>query len=128
MGLAPGGHMKQDIRKDRFELDDWDLAQSSRCFVHIANSLMWRLITKETPPNWLPSAAEYTRFGLPWFDYYDDSLSAVADSGILGKLKSVLGIAKEKRESPLPENEACDPKQVVKLGKRVGDQVREGTF
>ena len=47
----------------------------------------------------------------------------------IGKLKSVLGIAKEKRETPLPENEACDPQKLVKLGpKRAGNQVREGTF
>ena len=77
----------------------------------------------------LPSAADYARSGLPWFDYYDDSLRAVEGGGILGKLKSVLGIAKQKRETPLPENEACDPMNVKTLKpKRVGDKVREGTF
>ena len=70
---------------------------------------------QQAPPNLPPSAADYTRYGLPWFDYYDDSLHAVEGSGILGKLKSVLGIAKQKRETPLPENEACDPQQVVKI-------------
>lgn len=129
MGLAPGGRMKQEIFQDRFDLADWDLTQSSRCFVHIANSLAWKEITKQTPPNLPPSAADYTRYGLPWFDYYDDSLRAVEGGGILGKLKSVLGIAKEKRESPLPENEACDPANVVAIkAKREGDKVREGTF
>lgn len=129
MGLAPGGRMKQDIYEDPFDFSDWDLTQPSRCFVHIANSLSWKLITKQSPPNLPPSAADYTRYGLPWFDYYDDSLKAVQGGGILGKLKSVLGLAKEKRETPLPENEGCDPSKVVKLGtKRVGDQVREGQF
>lgn len=129
MGLAPGGRMKQEIYDDPFDFADWDLAHSSRCFVHIANSLTWRLITKQAPPNLPPSAADYTRWHLPWFDYYDDSATPVEGSGILAKLKSVLGIAKEKRDTPLPENEACDPKKVVKLGpKRVGNQVREGTF
>jgi hypothetical protein len=128
MGLAPGGRMKQEIYEDPFDFADWDLTQSSRCFVHIANSLAWRLITKQTPPNLPPSAADYTRYGLPWFDYYDDSLKAVQGSGVLGKLKSVLGIAKQKRETPLPENEACDPQKVVKIVNRSGDEVREGTF
>jgi hypothetical protein len=128
MGLAPGGRMTQEIYQDPFDFADWDLTQSSRCFVHIANSLAWKLITKQAPPNCPPSAADYTRYGLPWFDYYDDSLKAVQGSGVLGKLKSVLGIAKEKRESPLPENEGCDPTKVVKIVKRAGDQVREGTF
>jgi hypothetical protein len=128
MGLAPGGRMKQEIFEDRFDLADWDLTQSSRCFVHIANSLVWQAITKQAPPHLPPSAKDYTTHGLPWYDYYDDSLTAVEGSGILGKLKSVLGIAKENRESPLPENEACDPGNVVVIKKRVGDQVREGTF
>jgi hypothetical protein len=129
MGLAPGGRMKQEIHADPFDFADWDLTQSSRCFVHIANSLAWRRITKENPPNLPPSAADYTRHGLPWFVYYDDSLKAVSGSDILGKLKSVLGIAKQKRNMPLPENEACDPGNVVKIvATRVGDQVREGSF
>ncbi|MBI2806974.1 MAG: hypothetical protein HYX68_18490 [Planctomycetes bacterium] len=129
MGLAPGGRMKQEIYDDPFDFADWDLTHSSRCFVHIANSLMWKAITKQTPPNLPPTAAQYTNYGLPWFDYYDDSLKALPGSGILGKLKSVLGIATEKRESPLPENEACNPGHVVKLkAMRIGDQVREGSF
>jgi len=129
MGLAPGGRMKQDIFQDPFDFSDWDLTQSSRCFVHIANSLTWTSITKQAPPLMPPSAADYTRYGLPWFDWYDDSLQAVDGSSVLGKLKRVLGIAKEKRQSPLPENESCDPTKVVNLQpKRVGDKVREGAF
>jgi hypothetical protein len=129
MGLAPGGQMHQEIYEDAFDLADWDLTQSSRCFVHLANSLAWKAITQQAPPNRPPSAADYTRYGLPWFDYYDESLTAVQGGGILGKLKSVFGLAKEKRESPLPENEPCDPQKIVKIkGKRTGDQVREGSF
>ena len=96
MGLAPGGRMKQEIYEDPYDFADWDLSQSSRCFVHIANSRDWRMITRQSPPTQPPTAADYTRYGLPWFDYYDDS-PAVEGSGILGKLKSVLGFAKEKR-------------------------------
>ena len=128
MGLAPGGRMKQEIYEDPFDVADWDLAHSSRCFVHIANSLAWRLITRQAPPNLPPSAADYTQYGLPWFDYYDDSAKALEGSGILAKLKSVLGLAKEKRQAPLPENESCDPGNVVKIVKRSGNQVREGSF
>ena len=35
MGLAPGGRMRQEIYTDEFDLDDWDLEHSNRCFVHI---------------------------------------------------------------------------------------------
>ncbi|MFC1880975.1 hypothetical protein ACFL2S_05705 [Thermodesulfobacteriota bacterium] len=40
MRLAPGGRMSQEIYKDPFKLSDWDLDQKSRCFIHIANSLV----------------------------------------------------------------------------------------
>lgn len=128
MGLAPGGRMKQEIYEDPYDFGDWDISQSGRCFVHIANSLAWQSITHHSPPTEPPTAAEYTRHGLPWFDYYDES-PAVKGSGILSKLKTVLGIGKTKRQSPLPENESCEPGPVVELGaKRVGDQVRDGSF
>jgi hypothetical protein len=129
MGLAPGGRMKQEIHADPFAFDDWDQTQSSRCFVHIANSLAWRAITGEAPPTIPPTAKQYAKAGLPWFDYYDDSAKALDGSGVLGKLKSVVGLGKQKGEAPLPENAACEPTAVVKLGpKRSKDQVREGTF
>lgn len=128
MGLAPGGRMTQEIYEDPYDFGDWDTTQSSRCFVHIANSQAWQSITREAPPMRPPTAADYTSNGLPWFDYYDER-PAVPGSGILSKLKSVFGLGKEKRQSPLPENEPCMPGNVVTLGsKRVGDQVREGSF
>ena len=49
MGLAPGGRMRQEIYKDPFRLSDWDMNQKSRCFVHLANSLVWRSITGDAP-------------------------------------------------------------------------------
>ncbi len=128
MGLAPGGRMKQEIYEDPFDFADWDTAHSSRCFVHIANSLSWRAITGQAPPTIPPTAKQYSQAGLPWFDYYDETARAVEGSGILGKLKSVLGMGKHKGETPLPENEACEPEQVVKLKPRRKDEVREGTF
>lgn len=129
MGLAPGGRMTQEIYEDPFDLADWDLDHSSRCFVHIANSHVWHAITREKPPTQPPTAKDYTSHGLPWFDYYDDSLTPVDGSSILAKLKSVLGIGKQKRESPLPENESCDPQKIVAIkAKRKGNEVREGTF
>lgn len=129
MGLAPGGRMKQEIYDDPFDFAEWDTANSSRCFVHIANSLSWRAITGQAPPTIPPTAKQYSQAGLPWFEYYDETAKAVEGSGILGKLKSVFGMGKDKGEKPLPENEPCQPKQTVVL-KPPGSkyQVREGTF
>ncbi len=83
MGLAPGGRMRQEIYDDPYDLFDWDTSHTSRCFVHIANSLVWRSVTGDRPPTAPPTAADYSRRGLPWFDYYDDRGAAVRGSGVL---------------------------------------------
>ncbi|MCC6751520.1 MAG: hypothetical protein IT371_27960 [Deltaproteobacteria bacterium] len=126
MGLAPGGRMRQEIYADVFELADWDAA-SSRCFVHLANSLVWRGITGENPPTTPPTAKEYARAGLPWFDYYGEGAKAVEGSSLLGKLKSVFALGQEKGAAPLPENESVSPEKVIHLKGKPG-QVREGDF
>lgn len=130
MGLAPGGKMKQTIYDDPFDFDDWDTSAASRCFVHIANSLVWRQITGSNPPTTPPTATEYTRARLPWFDYYDDDLGAAVGGGAqLGHLKSVATLGVEKDENPLPENEAVTPGNIITLRKHMAkDQVREGRF
>ena len=129
MGLAPGGRMRQEIYTDPRPLEDWDTRASSRCFVHIANSLAWRHITGAEPPTAPRTADEYTRHGLPWFDVYGEGRTAVGGSGILGGLKSVLQMGHEKGESPLPENTSTDPFNVVQLRKGLREnEIREGVF
>jgi len=118
LGLAPGGKMKQEIYDDPFDFDDWDLRHRSRCFVHLANSIVWRQITGAAPPSVAPTAREYTRHGLPWFDYYSDE-PAVDGGGKLGKvLTSIAKLGKSKGEEPLPENAAVTTPQVVHVGKK----------
>ncbi len=129
MGLAPGGRMKQEIYDDPFDFNDWDTENSSRCFVHIANSLVWRQITGSEAPTVPPTSKEYSRAGLPWFDYYDDGASALKGSSILSKLKSIVTLGKEKGDNPLPENESVDPDNIVTIkAKLKKGQVREGDF
>jgi hypothetical protein len=129
MGLAPGGKMTQEIYEDPFDPADWDLSHTSRCFVHIANSLVWQAITGERPPFPPPTAKEYTDAGLPWFDYYDDQSKAVDGSAILQKLKSVFALGRQKRDVPLPENAPVKPGNVVPLGPKLKKgQVREYTL
>ncbi len=129
MGIGAGGRMRQEIFEDRFDLDDWELGHSSRCFVHIANSLVWRAITGESPPTPPPTAREYAAAELPWFDYYAEGEKALDGSGLLQKVKSVFQLGKEKGDAPLPENEPVQVEQVVALRKDLTrHQVREGTF
>ncbi len=129
MGLAPGGRMRQEIYDDPYRFDEWDTRHASRCFVHLSNALVWRAITGDSPPTTPPTSKEYTRAGLPWFQYYAADLEGVEGSGILSKLKSVVTLGKEKGDVPLPENEPVSPVNVVRLrsGLRPG-QVREGSF
>ena len=128
MGLAPGGKMRQEICDDPFGFDSWDSTEKSRCFVHITNSLVWRAITNEASPSVPLTSQEYQRYGLPWFDYYDDHAVALEGSDTLKKLKSILQLAKLKGTKPLPENESVELEHITMLGPKRKHQVREGCF
>ena len=128
MGLAPGGKMKQEIYDDPYKLDDWDLTQPSRCFIHIANSHVWSTITGDKPPTKPPTAKEYADAGLPWFDYYDENHNALKGSKKLAGLKSVKEMGDGNGESPLPENEVPGNLKVHNIQKKNKNLVREGSF
>ena len=128
MGLGAGGRMRQEIHDDPYTLTDWDRDNSSRCFVHLGNSLIWRQITGAEPPTTPPTAQEYNNSGLPWFEHYSDK-PAVEGSPTLAKVKSIATLGKEKGDVPLPENQSCVPDKVVAL--RAGlakNEVRDGRF
>lgn len=114
MGLAPGGRMRQEISEDPYEEREWDLSQRSRCFVHIANSMVWSAITGEAPLSPPLTAKEYTRHGFPWFDYYADS-PAVEGGSAFSRLKSILGLAQDKKDNPLPENDSVEVENLIGL-------------
>lgn len=129
MGLAPGGRMQQEIYDDPYEFDDWQLDATSRCFVHLCNSLVWQSITRTQPPHPAPTSKQYTKAGLPWFEYYDDTATAVDGAPALAKMKSVAELSAEKGDVALPENEPVTPDNLVvyRKGLKRG-QVREGAF
>ncbi len=125
MGLAPGGLMRQEIYRDHYGFDAWDVSVQSRCFVHILNSLQYAAVCGVEPPNKPPTATEYTAAGLPWFEYYGGDLEALEGAKALSGLDSVA--VKEWREGvlSLEGNEPVRPKRVRKLGRR---RVSEGDF
>ena len=129
MGLAAGGRMRQEIYHDPYKLSDWDVDNASRCFVHIANSMVWRAITSKAPPTTPLTSKEYERQGVPWFEYYSEGSTAVDGSKILGSVKSVAELGEDKGDVPLPDNESVSPKKIVQLRKELKrGQVREGVF
>lgn len=99
MGLAPGGRMKQEIYEDPYASEDWDTEHSSRCWIHICNSEKWAEITKEKPPHAPYSMEEYTKAGLPWFEYYSED-ATLTGSEVLNDLKTI---------SEFPTNEKTSP-------------------
>ena len=129
MGLAPGGRMRQEIYDDPYDFSDWQVDATSRCFVHLCNSLVWQSITGSHPPHPAPTSKQYTNAGLPWFDYYDDNATAVSGAPALANMKSVAQMSKEKGDVALPENEPVTPDNLVvyRKGLKRG-QVREGCF
>ncbi|MEN8151278.1 MAG: hypothetical protein ABFS86_15790, partial [Planctomycetota bacterium] len=129
MGLAAGGRMEQEIYDDPYDFEDWDRSTRGRCFVHLADALAWRAITGEAPPTVPPTARDYTRAGLPWFDWYAEDAKAVDAQERLKGLKSVKEIGIERGENPLPENESVGVEdiRVLRSGLR-RNEVREGSF
>lgn len=128
MGLAPGGRMRQEIYKDRFSIHDWDTEHSSRCFIHLVNSLAWHKITGQKPPSPPPTASQYTRAGYPWFDYYDDELKALEGAMSLSCLKTVKEISDQNRAA-LPDNQTVSVTNLINLrASLAGNQVRESDF
>jgi hypothetical protein len=129
MGLAPGGRMRQEIWDDPQRFSDWDTSHRGRCFIHLANALVWSAITGQHPPTVPPTAAEYTRAGLPWFEYYGADNVVLGGGRHFAGVQSVHQLGKEKGDVPLPENQSLHPAHVVKL--RAGlrpEEVREGVF
>lgn len=132
MSLAPGGKMKQQIHEDPFDFDDWDVSKRQRVFVHLANSLVWQAITGHAPPHPPPTAADYTRRGLPWFEHYKDDAKTLAGSGKLAGMKSVLAMGFQKGLGILPENQPVKLKE--EQTKQLADkpksphEVREGSW
>lgn len=127
MGLAPGGLMRQEIYDDHYGHDAWDLSRSSRCFVHILNSTQWTAATGKDCPGQPPSAADYTKAGLPWFAYYNDNARVLNGAAVLAGLASVAAKSVELGGAPLPGGEAIAKPMVVKLGLTAGG-VAEGTW
>lgn len=130
MGLAAGGRMVQQILDDPYGLQDWDIEHGARVFVHLANSLVWKAVTRQDPPHPPFTAADYSGHGYPWYDHYTDNLRSLAGTGKLKGIKSLLELGYQKGIQVLPENESVVFKsdQIHQLGAPRPDQVRSGSW
>jgi hypothetical protein len=126
MGLAPGGRMRQEVYEDPFESADWSQKHVSRCFITIVNTVLWPSLTGETPPSVSPTASDYTKAGLPWFEYYDPGAVALPGSDTLAKVKSVKAMSESKGVSALVENHSVDIERKTRIHALRPRRVREG--
>jgi hypothetical protein len=115
MGLAAGGRMHQQIYADPYGLDAWDMTASSRCFVTLVDAVQWQEITGEAPAARPPTARDYTKAGLPWFDYYAEGADTLAGAPALTLVKSVAEMAAEKGDQVLGADGDVEPGNIIKL-------------
>jgi hypothetical protein len=123
MGLGAGGSMGQQVFEDPHGMGAWS-TDSTRCFIHLANSLAWRQITKQAPPTAPLTAAEYKSRGLPWFEYYLDNARGVQASKKLAELKTVGQMAPHM----LPENKSVKIDKIIDLSPKKKGEVRDGKW
>ena len=119
MGLAAGGRMKQKIYPDPHGIDTWDPYATTRVFVHIVNSDLWREITGEEAPATPVTAASYSAYGLPWFDLYDEGMPTLEPSATLTSVKSVKEMDQQKFGQGLQDDGSVKVGPVKKLWVKV---------
>jgi len=126
MGLAPGGRMRQEVYQDPFAPSDWSQKHTGRCFITIVNTVLWPSLTGETPPSVSPTASDYTKAGLPWFEYYDPGAVALRGSDTLARVRSVKALSESKGVSVLPENQSVDVQRTTRIHALRPRRVRDG--
>lgn len=115
MGLGMGGSMQQEIYDDMFRPDQWDTSVSSRCYVHLLNSVAYAGVTGHLPPHRPYDASDYAQAGLPWFDYYSDQ-AALAGSDKFKDLKTW----KDFQDENADQSVNIEPKNIFTLKEKSG--------
>ena len=122
--------MKQSIYPDPHGIDTWDPSRTSRVFVHIVNSAMWREITGEEAPPSPVTARDYAAHHLPWFELYDEKLGALSATSTLAAVESVKEMDAEKATIAQQDDDPIEVGPVKKLWTAVAGAfgVRDGEW
>lgn len=118
MGLAAGGKMRQRIERDPFGARAWDTASTERVFVSLIHAHDWKQITGEPAPTHPPSAQDYAKAGLPWFDVFGGDQPPLPGGARLRQVKSLAQIFAEKTGAPLPGSVDIVPARTSVLPRR----------
>ena len=116
MALAAGGKMRQEIFPDPYNLEDWDFSAAERVFVTLVHAKDWLVITGEAALDMPPSASEYTKAGLPWFEYYGKDQEGLPGGKPLTQVKSVSSIFKQTTGANLPDSEDISVNTIMSVG------------
>lgn len=117
MGIGAGGKIKQEIAEDYYGAESWNEDCRGKTYIRIVNSAMFEQITGRKAPSSPVSAKQYTEAGLPWFDYYDETMPAVLPSGILAGIKPVGALDKAKGQFQREDDETVriSPEQLRRI-------------
>ena len=126
MGIGAGGSMRQEIYEDEHGIDAWDLDNTERCFITLANAEQWLSITGEEPPMSPISSEEYTDAGLPWFDYFDEDKQSIEGAEALGDIKSIKDVYKEKIKNLFGGGASSQNKYVVDVSPKKKGNISNG--
>ena len=89
MELGAGGLMRQEIYEDEYGIEVWDMSNPARVVVTILNAQQWHAVTGHAPISKPIDREDYSSRGIPWFDWYNADLEALAGSTSLAKIKPV---------------------------------------
>ena len=126
MGIGAGGSMRQEIYEDEYGIEAWDLDNTERCFITLANAEQWLSITGEEPPMSPISSEEYTDAGLPWFDYFDDDKKSIEGAEALDDIKSIKDIYKQKVKDLFGGGSSSQKKYVVDVSPKKKGNISNG--
>ncbi len=124
MGVGAGGQIRQKVYPDAHGIQTWEQAECGELFVYLVNSTQYQGITGEPPPPSPVDAQTYTRYGLPWFDLYDETLGDLSATETLARLRSVGEIDAQAGLPQAPEDTSVDIDQEQIRHIRPGDQER----
>jgi hypothetical protein len=128
MGVAAGGKMKQKIYPDPYGIDTWDEENYGRVYVHIVNSMMYREITGKEPPPTPVTTKTYTKYGLPWFDLYDDKMGDISAPEVLNKVKTVKEMDKEKGCTSQQDDKSIVVPEDKIIKYKIDSKVKDGNW
>jgi hypothetical protein len=116
MGLAAGGRMRQVIHPDSFDIEDWDVAAAVRVFVSLMHAKDWKTITGQPAPDEPPTAKDYSKAGLPWFEHYGQDQAALPGSATLPRVISLATLFKKKTGAKLANSQDIETGQPKAVG------------